>query len=72
VKEEKPESIEARELMARYFARSCPKCNGYLGIVLPDKGKLVVQAINDRCVEMRLRTGVAVISRETAYPLLLP
>jgi hypothetical protein len=39
--------IEARELMARYSARSCPKCNGYLGIVLPNRQpRAVVRAIN--------------------------
>jgi hypothetical protein len=35
--------------MAKYLQRSCPKCNGYLGIVIPQrKGKMPVQAINKR------------------------
>jgi hypothetical protein len=33
--------------MAKYLQRSCPKCSGYLGIVVPErKGKMPVQAIN--------------------------
>jgi hypothetical protein len=33
--------------MAKYLARSCPKCNGYLGIVVPErKAKMPVQTIN--------------------------
>jgi hypothetical protein len=32
--------------MAKYLQRSCPKCNGYLGIVLPErKAKMPVRAI---------------------------
>jgi len=32
--------------MAKYLQRSCPKCNGYLGIVVPErKAKMPVQAI---------------------------
>jgi hypothetical protein len=34
-------------LMAKYLQRGCPKCNGYLGIVIPErKAKMTVQAIN--------------------------
>jgi hypothetical protein len=45
-------ATEAQGRMARYFARSCPKCNGYLGIVLPHKQRNVpVKAINGRCVK---------------------
>ena len=36
----------ATELNGEYLHRSYPKCNGYLGIVLPKrKGKMPVQAI---------------------------
>jgi hypothetical protein len=38
--------------MAKYLCRSCPKCNGYLGIVVPErKAKMPVQAINGRCLK---------------------
>jgi hypothetical protein len=34
--------------MAKYLQRSCPKCNGYLGIVVPErKAKMPVQTIMD-------------------------
>jgi hypothetical protein len=33
--------------MARYLGRSCPRCNGYLGIVLREPGRNVsLQAVN--------------------------
>ena len=34
--------------MAKYLQRSCPKCNGYLGIVVPEP----VRAINGRCLKI--------------------
>ena len=34
--------------MAKYLQRSCPKCNGYLGIVVPERK---AQAINGRCLK---------------------
>jgi hypothetical protein len=37
--------------MAKYVCRSCPRCKGYLGIVVPERvGKMPVQAINGRDV----------------------
>ena len=33
--------------MAKYLQRCCPKCNGYLGIVIPERK----QAINGRCLK---------------------
>ena len=37
----------ATELNGQVSQRSCPKCNGYLGIVVPgQKAKVPVQAIN--------------------------
>ena len=42
--------------MAKYLQRSCPKCNGYLGIVVPErKAKMPVQAINGRCLKCGYR-----------------
>jgi C4-type Zn-finger protein len=42
--------------MAKYLQRSCPKCNGYLGIVVPEgKPKMPVQAINGRCLKCGYR-----------------
>jgi hypothetical protein len=39
--------------MAKYLARSCPKCNGYLGIVIPErKTTLPVQAINEAMADI--------------------
>jgi hypothetical protein len=37
--------------MAKYLTRNCPRCNGYVGIVLPQrKARIRVQAINARCI----------------------
>ena len=42
--------------MAKYVQRSCPKCDGYLGIVVPErKAKMPVQAINGRCLKCGYR-----------------
>jgi hypothetical protein len=44
--------------MAKYLQRPCPKCNGYLGIVVPErKAKMPVQAT---VPEMRLSARVGV------------
>jgi hypothetical protein len=41
--------------MAKYLKRSCPKCDGYLGIVVPErKPKIPVQAINGRCLNVSI------------------
>ena len=38
--------------MPKYLQRSCPECNGYLGIVVSErKTKALVQAINGRCLK---------------------
>lgn len=38
--------------MAKYLTRSCPRCNGYLGIVLRQPARnTLVQAINGQCLE---------------------
>jgi C4-type Zn-finger protein len=42
--------------VAKYLQRSCPKCDGYLGIVVPErKAKTPVQAINGRCLKCGYR-----------------
>jgi hypothetical protein len=42
--------------MAKFLQRSCPKCNGYLEIVVPKrKVKLPVQAINGRWLKFGYR-----------------
>jgi hypothetical protein len=56
--------------MARYFAPSCPKCNGYLGIVLPNRRKNV--PYQWPLCEMRLPPCVAIGPRKTSYQLLFP
>ena len=36
--------------MARYLAIACPRCNGYVGIVIRDLARNVpVEAVNGRC-----------------------
>ena len=43
-------------IVNRYDFGSCPKCNGYLGIVVPEqKAKMHVQAINGRCLKCGYR-----------------
>ena len=38
--------------MAKFLARSCPRCSGYLAIVLPEsKRNIPLQAINGRCLQ---------------------
>ena len=42
--------------VAKYPQRSCPKCNGYCGIVVPNpKPKPPVQGINGRCLKCGYR-----------------
>src|SRR5262245_17940299 len=37
--------------MAKYFARSCPRCSGYVGIVMrKPASNISLQAINGRCL----------------------
>jgi hypothetical protein len=46
--------------MAKYLQRACPRCHGYLGIVVPKrKAKLHVQAINGRCLKCSYRIAWA-------------
>ena len=48
--------------MAKYLARSCPRCNGYLGIVLREPGRNVpLQAVNGHCLRCDYRMSWIVI-----------
>jgi hypothetical protein len=48
--------------MAKYLARSCPRCNGYLGIVLREPGRNVpLQAVNGHCLRCDYRMAWIVI-----------
>ena len=48
--------------MAKYLYRSCPRCNGYVGIVMrqPERD-MPLQAVNGRCVRCRYRFAWIVI-----------
>jgi hypothetical protein len=51
--------------VAKYLQRSCPKCNGYLGIVVPErKAKMPVQAIQWTVPAMWLSACVGIDSRK--------
>ena len=50
-----------RSPMAKYLQRSCPKCNGYLGIVVPERKVKSVQAINGRCLKCGYRLAWVVV-----------
>ena len=55
--------------MARNLTRSCPRCNGYLGIVLREPGRNVpLQAVNGHCLGCGLSHVVDSDSRPTAIP----
>ncbi len=48
--------------MARYFARSCPRCGGYVGITMRESPwKAPVQAVNGRCVGCSYRMAWLVL-----------
>ena len=48
--------------MARYLRRSCPRCNGYLGIVLREPARnMPVQAVNGHCASCGHRISWIVI-----------
>ena len=49
-------------LMARYLARICPRCNGYVGITIREPGRnLPVQAVNGHCAKCSYRMAWIVI-----------
>ena len=48
--------------MATYLARPCPRCNGYLGIVLREPGSNTpVRAVNGHCIKCGYRLAWIVI-----------
>jgi hypothetical protein len=52
--------------VAMYLQRSCPKCNGYLGIVVPErKAKMPMQAINGRCLKCGYRLAWVLVRGKT-------
>jgi hypothetical protein len=55
--------------VAKYLQRSCPKCNGYLGIVVPERqAKMPVQAINGRCLKCGYRLAWVLFSAGPRIP----
>jgi len=54
--------------MAKYLYRSCPRCNGYLGIVMREPGRnMPLQAVNGHCLGCGYRLAWIVI-RGKRYP----
>jgi len=48
--------------MARYLCRDCPRCDGYLGIVLREPGRNTpLQAVNGHCLQCGYRLAWIVI-----------
>ena len=55
--------------MARYLTRVCPRCNGYVGIIMREPGSNVpVQAVNGRCTRCSYRMAWAVIRGRNTSP----
>jgi hypothetical protein len=58
---------------AKYLARACPRCNGYLEIALGESGRnVVVRAINGRCVKCGYRLAWILISGKRAALRIIP
>ena len=57
--------------MARYLARACPRCKGYVGIVIREPGRnMPLQAVNGRCSECSYRMAwIVVRGRKTGVPV---
>ena len=52
---------------ARYLARACPRCNGYVGIVIREPTRNVpLQAVNGRCSLCSYRMAWIVIRGKAA------
>jgi hypothetical protein len=48
--------------MARYLYRSCPRCNGYVGIIVREPGRNTpLQAVSGHCVRCSYRMAWIVI-----------
>ena len=58
--------------MARYLHRNCPRCNGYVGLLLREPGRNTpLQAVNGQCLGRGYRLAWIVIlgKRDTARGL---
>ena len=54
-------------LLARYLARSCPRCNGYVGITIREPRRNVpLQTVNGRCSRYSYRMAWIVIRGKRA------
>ena len=55
-------------LMARYLARSCPRCNAYVGITIREPRRNVpVEAVNGHCTRSTYRmTWIVIRVKEAA------
>jgi C4-type Zn-finger protein len=50
--------------MAKYLARTCPVCKGYLGVIIqPDEAENSVQAIDAHCLNCGYRIAWKLIRR---------
>jgi hypothetical protein len=55
--------------MATYLARTCPRCNGYLGIVLREAGRNVpIRAVNGHCFTCDYRLAWDLSSKVNGLP----
>src|SRR5262249_26274539 len=56
--------------MAKYLKRACPKCDGYLRIVMPELKTKPVQAINGVCFGCGYRLAwILIKNRQSPSPL---
>jgi hypothetical protein len=56
--------------MAKYLQRRCPRCKGYLGIVLPEGNtKVPVRAINGLCFVCGYRLAWLVVFGKRLFRL---
>jgi len=51
--------------MVRYLYRSCPRCNGYVGIVLREPGRDTLQAVNGSCLRCSYRMAWIVMQSKS-------
>jgi hypothetical protein len=58
-----------KDQMAKYLQRSCPSCNGYVGIALGEPGRNTpLQAVNGQCLECGYRLAWIVIRGGNSVP----
>jgi hypothetical protein len=62
--------LNRKRPVAKYLQRSCSKCDGYLGIIVPEqKAKTPVQAINGRCLKFGYRLAwILIVKGGNAAP----